>query len=88
MLNSNAGKCLVIPAFAIMPSNWPALSTMVSIALVTDSSDVTSVWMYWILFGNLFCMAAKFSPGEEMSREKIWRAELARHTSARPRPIP
>lgn len=88
MVKSSAGRCLVIPAFAIMPSNRPALLTISSNALPTDSSEVTSVWMYWILLGYLFCMAAKSSPGAEMSREKTWAALLARHTSASPNPIP
>lgn len=88
MENFSAGRCLVIPAFAIIPSNRPASATTASMLLVTLSSLVTSVCMYWSLSGNRFCIAAKSSPGALMSRENTLTAEFARQTSARPRPMP
>ena len=76
------------PALAMRPSSRPVWETMFSRAALTDSSEVTSVWMNEKRFGFLVASSLKGSEGVEMSRLKTWRALLARQTSARPRPIP
>jgi len=69
MLKSNAGRCLVMPAFEIMPSKRPDFATTSSIAFVTLSSEVTSTCIYSNFPGLSFWRAAKSSDGAEMSRE-------------------
>jgi len=69
MLKSKAGRCLVIPAFEIMPSNRPDFASTSSIALVTLSSEVTSTWIYSNFPGFSFWRALKSSEGAEISRE-------------------